>query len=531
LSLPKRLDTLSPDVLRSLRRGIEKESLRVRPDGMLASTPHPAALGSPLTHPHITTDFSESQLELITGVHAAVESCLAELREIHQFVYRHIGDETLWCASMPCILPADKDIPIGRYGNSNVGRAKTVYRNGLSHRYGSRMQTISGIHYNFSVPEQAWPLLQRAAGISGPVQTFQDAAYFSLIRNFRRHSWLLLYLFGASPAVCNSFVAGRDHGLRQLVPGILYLPWATSLRMSPLGYQSAAQGSLAVSYNDLDTYAHSLSDALTQPYPDYEKIGIRDGDGYRQLSTTLLQIENEFYGTIRPKRPIRPGERPLHALRERGVEYVEVRLMDLDPFCPIGITAATIRFLDIFLLHCLLSDSPADTPAEIVVLARNQLLVARRGRDPSVLLAPGNHSMSPAEWGGELLRECEPIADALDAAHRGSAYRDALAAAAGALRTPSITPSARVLQEMAQNYTNSFPRFALARSLQYRKELLNPSLPPVVQSRFESMAAESLQEQRRIEAADTMPFEVYRQLYLSSDRLRAKRVNETTGKR
>ena len=531
MSLLQRLNTLTPEVLRGLQRGIEKESLRVRPDGALSSTRHPAALGSPLTHPHITTDFSESQLELITGVHAGVESCLEELSEIHQFVYRHIGDETLWCASMPCSLPADKDIPIGRYGNSNVGRAKTVYRNGLSHRYGSRMQTISGIHYNFSVPEQTWPLLQQAAGISGPVQTFQDAAYFSLIRNFRRHSWLLLYLFGASPAVCSSFVVGRDHGLQQLVPGILYLPWATSLRMSPLGYQSTAQGSLAVSYNNLDTYAHSLSDALTQPYPHYERIGIRDGDDYRQLSTTLLQIENEFYGTIRPKRPIHPGERPLHALRERGVEYVEVRLMDLDPFCPIGITAATIRLLDIFLLHCLLSDGPADTPAEILVLARNQLLVARRGRDPKVLLTRGKHSLSPAEWGGELLREYEPIAVALDAAHRGSAYRHALASAASALETSSIAPSARVLQEMAQNHAHSFPRFALTRSLQYKKELLDLPLPTEAVRRFEGMAEESLQEQRRVEAADTMPFEVYRQLYLSHDRLRAKRVNGTTGKK
>ncbi len=531
MPLIQRLNTLAPEMLRNLRRGIEKESLRVGPDGALATTPHPAALGSPLTHPHITTDFSESQLELITGVHADVESCLEELSEIHQFVYRHIGDEMLWCASMPCSLPDDKDIPIGRYGTSNIGRAKTVYRNGLSHRYGSRMQTISGIHYNFSVPEQAWPLLQQAAGIPGPVQTFQDAAYFSLIRNFRRHSWLLLYLFGASPAVCNSFVAGRDHGLQQLIPGILYLPSATSLRMSPLGYQSAAQGSLAVSYNDLDTYAYSLSDALTHPYPEYKKIGIRDGDEYRQLSTTLLQIENEFYGTIRPKRPIRSGERPLRALRERGVEYVEVRLMDLDPFCPIGITATTIRFLDIFLLHCLLSDGPADTPAEIAVLARNQLLVARQGRDPKVRLTRGKHSLSPAEWGGELMREYAPIADALDAAHRGSAYRDALAAAANALKTTSTTPSARVLQEMAQKYANSFPRFALTRSLQYRKELLDLPLPPEAQSRFESMAAESLQEQRRIEAADTMPFEIYRQRYLSHDRLRAKRVNGTTERR
>jgi glutamate--cysteine ligase len=528
LSLIKRLKTLSPEVLRSLRRGIEKESLRVTPDGMLASTPHPAALGAALTHPHITTDFSESQLELVTGVHLDVQGCLDDLSEIHQFVHRNIGDELLWCASMPCRLPEDRDIPIGRYGTSNVGRAKTVYRTGLSHRYGSRMQTISGIHYNFSLPGQAWPLLQQSAGFSGPVQTFQDAAYFSLIRSFRRHSWLLLYLFGASPAVCNTFVAGREHGLQQLVSGVLYLPWATSLRMSPLGYQSAAQGSLAVSYNNLETYAHSLSAALTVPYPDYEKIGIRDGDTYRQLGTTLLQIENEFYGTIRPKRPIRPGERPLHALRERGVEYVEVRLMDLDPFCPIGITAATVRFLDIFLLHCLLSDAPADTPAEIGVLARNQLLVARRGRDPDLRLTRGNHSLSPAEWGTGLMRELEPIADALDAAHRSSAYRDALAAAASGFTTASITPSARVLEEMAQRYGNSFPRFALTRSQLYKKALLDQPLAPDNLARFERMAAESLEEQRRIEASDTMPFENYRQLYLSHDRLRAKRVNGTT---
>ena len=305
------------EVLKGLRRGIEKESLRVRPDGTLATTPHPARLGSALTHPHITTDFSESQLELITGVHASADGCLEELTEIHQFVYRAIGNEVLWCASMPCSLPADDAIPIGRYGSSNVGRAKSVYRMGSRHRYGRRMQTISG-----------HPLQLLAART-----TRSNEAYFALIRNFRRHSWLLLYLFGASPAVCSSFVAGRAHELERLSEDTLYLPHATSLRMGRLGYQSDAQSSLAVSYNNLESYAASLQEALTKPYPPYEAIGIRDGDDYRQLATSLLQIENEFYGTIRPKRVIRPGERPLHALRERGVEYVEVRLMDLDPFC------------------------------------------------------------------------------------------------------------------------------------------------------------------------------------------------------
>ena len=308
-----RLRALPQEVLANLRRGIEKESLRVRPDGSLATTPHPAPLGSALTHPCVTTDFSESQLELITRVHGSIDACRKELTEIHQAVYRAIGDELLWCSSMPCRLPADDAIPLGQYGSSNVGRAKTVYRTGLSHRYGRRMQTISGIHYNFSLPGD-----------------LSNDTYLGLIRNFQRHSWLLLYLFGASPAVCPCFVEGRAHELERLSEDTLYRPYATSLRMGRLGYQSDAQASLSVSYNSLESYGASLEDALTRPYPAYEAIGVRDGDDYRQLSTSLLQIENEFYGSIRPKRPIRSGERPLHALRERGIEYVEVRLMDLD---------------------------------------------------------------------------------------------------------------------------------------------------------------------------------------------------------
>src|SRR5574340_179312 len=402
-ALEARVKSLTPARLKGMLRGIEKESLRVRPDGTLAATPHPAALGSARTHPHITTDFSESQLELITGVHAGVDACIEELTAIHQIVYRHIGEEMLWCTSMPCRLPADDDIPIGQYGSSNIGKAKTVYRHGLAHRYGRRMQTISGIHYNFSLPETAWPMLQEADARGGRLQDYQTGAYFSLIRNFRRHSWLLLYLFGASPAVCATFVAGRKHRLQQLTSGTLYLPDGTSLRMGPLGYQSDAQSSLAVSFNSLESYARSLYGALTEPYPPYEAIGIRDGADYRQLAASLLQIENEFYGTIRPKRPIRPGERPLHSLGERGVEYIEVRCLDLDPFCPIGITAATIRFLDVFLLHCLLSESPADTPQEIECMARNQHLVAERGRDPGLRLRRRTEELTLAEWGGQLL--------------------------------------------------------------------------------------------------------------------------------
>jgi glutamate--cysteine ligase len=516
--LEERLSILAPEVLSALRRGIEKEGLRTRPDGSLSSVPHPRGLGSPLTHPHITTDFSEAQLELITGAHASIKGCLYELTEIHQFVYRNIGDELIWCASMPCKLPDDDHIPLAQYGSSNVAQAKTIYRRGLSYRYGRRMQTISGLHYNFSLPDSAWAVLQKADGESGPERAYRDRAYFALIRNFRRHSWLLLYLFGASPAVCSTFVAGRKHVLQELRPGTMYLPYGTSLRMGPLGYQSDAQATLAASYNCLQSYARSLYAALTEPYPQYARIGIRDGENYRQLSTTLLQIENEFYGTIRPKRRIRSGERPLHALSERGVEYIEVRCMDLDPFSPIGIKADTMRFLDVFLLHCLLSDSPPDTPDEIAANSRNQHRVAQRGREPGLALDRRGTEITLTEWSGELLREFAPVASALDRAHGTSAYSDILSAAAGAVGDAAVTPSARVLREMA-TYDHSYLGFALSQSVRHQRYLHGLPWETALHDRYERLAEESRVAQQRIEAADTVPFETYRQQYLALDLL------------
>jgi glutamate--cysteine ligase len=498
-------------------RGIEKESLRVEPDGNLAESPHPEDLGSPLTHPRITTDFSEAQLELITDTHDSVDACLSELTSIHQVVYRNIDDELLWCGSMPCRLPEDEHIPIGQYGTSNIGRAKTVYRQGLAHRYGKRMQTISGIHYNFSLPDAAWPALQKIDAYDGDLQDYRDHAYFALIRNFKRHAWLLLYLYGASPAVCSCFVEGRVHHLQPLEAGTYFLPYATSLRMGPLGYQSDAQSSIAVSYNSLHSYARSLLTALTKPYPPYAAIGIREGDQYRQLSTSLLQIENEFYGTIRPKRRINPGERPVHALKDRGVEYVEVRCVDLNPFSPVGMTGDTIRFLDVFLLHCLLKDSPDDSTDEIVANARNQHGVAERGRDPSLRLIRGVDYLGVGEWGMEIIRECETIATALDKANGTRAYSTAVQNAARALRDPADTLSAQMLSKMSGQHGNSYFGFVMAHSQQYRQQLLEQPLSDLLAARFARMATDSIVKQREIEAADTMPFELFRRQYISQD--------------
>ena len=494
----ERLNSLSTDRLAGIRRGVEKESLRVLPDGSLAHTPHPAALGSALTHPCITTDFSESQVELITGVHGSAESCLHELTRIHQFVYRAMDNERLWVASMPCRVPTDAQIPIARYGSSNIGRAKSVYRVGIGNRYGRRMQTISGIHYNWSMP-----------GIS-------TADYFALIRNFRRRASLLIYLFGASPAVDASFVADRPHGLQALADGTFGRAHATSLRMGRLGYQSNAQAALAVSYNCLESYAASLHEAMVRPYPAYEAIGVQGDDGeYRQLSTTLLQIENEFYGTIRPKRVIKKGERPLHALRERGVEYIEVRCMDLDPFVPIGIAPATARFLDVFLLHCLLADSPPDTPDECAALARNQEAVSARGREPGLRLERDGREVDLVEWVQELIDELVPIAALLDARLGGTGHDEALQAARAALADASTLPSARVLATMADGFAGSHLDFVRSCSEAARKALLALAWSDADAANFRTLAEASHREQAALEASDPLSFEAFRQHYLS----------------
>ena len=489
------------EFLTRLRRGIEKESLRVNPNGELSNRPHPKSLGSPLTHPNITTDFSEAQLELITDVHESPEASIRQLENIHRFVYQGLDDETLWASSMPCILGADSEIPVGRYGSSNIAMAKTVYRLGLGNRYGRLMQTISGIHYNFSVPEAFWPVLATAVG-GRPTQDFQTQTYFGLIRNFRRFSWLLIYLFGASPAICRSFVGNKPHKLQPLDEGTLHLPFATSLRMGRLGYQSDAQGSLHISYNSLDQYARSMRYALTQPYPPYEKIGVKVRGEYQQLNTSLIQIENEFYGTIRPKRPVKSGERPLAALLSRGVEYVEVRCLDLNPFLHVGIDESQMRFIDTFLLYCLLADSPADSEQESQLMSENQLAVVERGRQPELLLKRAKGSVSRERWSHEILDSCRPLAELLDGAHGGEGYIQSWEEQVRKVDDPTLTPSARIL-DLITSQRIPFFRFTMNQSLAHKGYFDEHPLRDQTLAKYRAQAETSLAEQQLIENADT----------------------------
>ena len=498
-------------LLTGIQRGLEKESLRIAPDGRLAQTPHPQGLGSALTHDFITTDYSEALLEFITPVSTSIGESLATLEDIHRFTYGELGDELLWAASMPCVLGDDNKIPVARYGDSNVGRMKTVYRYGLGHRYGRLMQTISGIHYNFSMPRAWWEAAQAAEGDTQPLQDFITERYLGLIRNFRRWSWLLIYLYGASPAVCASFLRGGDsHGL---VPfdehqRSLHAPLGTSLRMGDLGYQSNAQKNLSVCYNSLDSYIATLKEAIVQPHADYAAIGIGEPGQEKQLNTSLLQIENEFYSPIRPKRVAESGETPLGALRRDGIEYVEVRCIDVNPYLPVGIDGAQIRFLDTFLLHCLLADSPPCDDAERARIGSNQSLVVNRGREPGLHLATPEGEKSLEEYGRELLHAMLPIARALDDAHGAEDYQGVLALQGYKLTDPSLTPSAKILADMAER---DLPFFTLAMeaSRDWARKLSSQPLSEEKLAAFREASSASLAAQQEIEAADEIDFETY----------------------
>ena len=501
------LDSDAAATLAGIRRGIEKESLRITTDGTLAQTPHPAALGSALTHPYITTDYSEALLEFIPPPSTELHKPLEFLEQLHRYVYSHIGDEVLWVNSMPCMIANDSDVPVAQYGHSNVGRMKSVYREGLGHRYGRKMQTIAGIHYNFSYPEEFWKLNQVLEGESGPLQDYISKRYFDLTRNFQRYSWLLVYLFGASPALCKSFLAGREHQL-DTFDHTLFKPNATSLRMSDLGYQNNAQSSLAISYNNLDEYVRTLTHAIKTPEPAYEKIGVKVGNDYRQLNANILQIENEYYSSIRPKRTINKGERPTTALQKRGVEYIEIRALDLNPFEPVGINQQEIRFLDLFATYCLLRESPQLEKCDLHASKENLRKVVYDGRNTATELCNWGKAVSLKDWATEKLAQMQPIAELFDRTHGGTNYSDALARQQEKVDNPDATPSARILDKL-ESRQQSFFQFAMNQALAHRDHFLSRQRCDATNQRLEQLAAHSLTEQRHWEEAETQSFEDY----------------------
>ncbi len=495
--------------------GLEKENLRVTPSGTIAQTPHPRALGSTLTHPHVTTDYSEALIELITAPHEEYAAVLAELDEIMRVVYAAIGDELLWATSMPCVVEGERSIPIAWYGRSNSGFMKHIYRQGLARRYGKTMQVIAGVHFNYSFAEPLWPAFAEIA--AGDAQHgSKSESYLSLTRNMLRFGWLVPYLFGASPAVCKSFFGARPSKLQAFDRTTFYEPFATSLRLSDIGYKNNREAELGINidYSSLPHYIESMVEAISRPHAEYERIGVKVGDEYRQLNANLLQIENEYYSTVRIKEIAQRLEKPTTALARRGVRYVELRALDVSPFEPLGVYESQLRFLKLLVTFCLVHDSPLLSDDERREIAHNLEQTALRGRDPALMLCRAGESLALKTWAAELLQQLQGAAELLDAALDTGDYTRTLREQLACVEDSDATPSARVLQEMRDN-NESFFEFAMRWSHRHERDLRARPVTGERAARYEHLAQKSLADQAALEASDEVDFDTFLREYFA----------------
>lgn len=501
-----------------INRGIERECLRITSKGKISQRSHPKSLGSSLTNHFITTDYSEALLEFITPICQDVHQLVKFLEDIQKFTYKNIASELLWPFSMPCPIDDETKIPIAQYGSSNVGRMKTLYRTGLKYRYGSLMQIIAGIHYNFSMPDNFWPLYTKFNHINKGHKEFKTATYFKLIRNINRYGWIIPYLFGASPLVCKTFIKDpKYHCLLNSFNkrGLLYGPYSTSLRMSELGYQNKEQSQLDISYNDLKSYIKGLRHATNTIEPKWQEIGTKDENGdLLQLNTHILQIENEYYNSIRPKRIAQSGESPTNALEKRGVEYVELRSLDIDPFSNIGIDLEQIYFLDLFLTFCLLSEGPICNQKQRLEEKSNFNRVVMEGRKPSLMLLDKGVNRLLKDIANELFCKMQLTADLLNKANNTEKYGMTLNNLKECVQYPELTKSGRIIEKI-QNSKLGFCEFSLQKAKKIKTELLEDDLEKEKENIFIKEAIQSLTKQADIEKSDSLSFGDYLENFFS----------------
>ena len=519
-TLRKRLNAISAlseaRLLTGNNIGLEKESLRVNVSGGIAQTEHPQVLGAALTHPYITTDYSEALSEFITPPFAQINEGLEFLQNTQKFVYKNLHDELLWATSMPCVVAGESSIPLARYGDSNAGTMKNVYRRGLGHRYGRVMQLIAGVHFNFSLSESFWPVLQSIEDDHQASQDFINSRYFDLIRNSQRLGWLVPYLFGASPAVCKSFLLGGSTTLAEFDESTYYEPYATSLRMGDIGYQNNKENESGIKacYKDIHSYISSLDWAINTPYEGYEKFGLLKDGKYQQLNTNILQIENEYYSTIRPKQILQGNEKPTIALGKRGVKYVELRSLDVNAYDPLGVNESQLHFLEAFLLFCLLHESPVIELPERREVDHNEMLTAHQGRKPNLKLSRHGTNQTLKSWAMEIMQEMVGICELLDADDPLKPYTMSLNKQTERVSHPDMTPSARMLDDMRQD-NESFHRFAERMSRQHFHYYKNLELSSEQEQFYKDEAKKSKLRQEEIESTDNISFEEYLADYFS----------------
>ncbi|RHX79088.1 glutamate--cysteine ligase [Leptospira yasudae] len=482
------------------KHGLEKESMRVNPDGTLARTPHPAHLGSSLTNHYIKTDFAEPQLEYATHPRPKIEANIRELQDLHIYTIRKLDNELIWPFSMPPILPEDEnEIPLGQYGTSPSGKWKTIYRHGLGLRYGRRMQTISGVHYNFSFSNV---FLRQFLGkeVSNFTKEEISSLYLHVIRNFMRRVHYLTYLTGSSTVFDSTFLPNPgDLKFEKHKNFTMYSPYATSLRMSEIGYTSKIQDTLGIHYNSLSEYVNRMCYAVHTPYPGYVPFS-ENKDA--QLNPNYLQIENEFYSPIRPKQVPKGDERPLDALLDRGIEYIEIRSLDIDPYSPVGVCRLNLAFTQLILLDSLLSPSPSISTEENAILKENLNSVIWEGRNPNLQVQVDGKRKNFQTAGAEYSESLRHYAKILDLHTGKSTYQDAIDFQIKKWKNPDKTPSGKLLAEILKRDIE-FRDKGMELARENRRALSYLEYSPGTLTKMEKEAVRSFQEKEQLEKEES----------------------------
>lgn len=501
-------------LLSQSEHALERESLRVSADGKISQTPHPESLGSPMTNPYIATDFAEPQLELITPIFKTEKGAINFLDDVHSFVYQNLqNNELLWPASMPCRLPKkDSEIPLAQFGDSNEAKKRTIYRNGLGIRYGRKMQTVSGVHYNFSFSQNFWKELHQAEKSKLELQDFIDTKYFHMMRNFLRYGWLNSYLFGASPAIDKTYIAKRPRELNKCGRSTCYAKNATSLRISDFGYNSKIQQQLIISFNNLDQYIKDLDYAVTTPNSTYAKL---KGE---QLNDHWLQIENEYYSPVRPKQPPQEGETVRGALKNRGIKYLEIRSIDVDLNSPSGVSEDQLIFVHSLLAYCLSKPSPEFSKEDKKQALSNWNKVGFHGRNTDIELQIGKEEKTLFQWADKIMHEMAEVAALLDKAHSNKKYSRNLKFEKEKIFDPELLPSAQIINEISEN-KKCFTTICLEKANKHKSYLKKHKPPAARQKLIAQTVTDSLYEKEGIEIHDQFVYEKYKDMELSTQML------------
>ncbi|WP_343183925.1 glutamate--cysteine ligase [Buchnera aphidicola (Ceratovacuna keduensis)] len=441
-------------IFKKIYRGIERESIRIDENGNFSKKLHPKKLGSSLTHKWITTDFSENLIEFVSPKTKNINELKKFLKDIYIYTIKNLNKEMLWPLSIPPYYPKnEKIIKIAKYGNSIIGKKKELYRIGLKNRYGTYKNIISGIHYNFSFSSKFWKKYINKKKIN---KNMISKGYMHIIRNYYRFGYFISYVFGASPYISKKIKTKNKIKINKYYlkekEDILFSKWSTSLRNSKFGNYNNIKKKINIKFNSLSEYIKKVKKALNTKDKDFKKIKNKK----QQINDNIIQLENELYIQIRPKQNTKKNETQLNALEKRGIKYIEIRSLDINPFSNIGIKKYQIFFLDLFLIWCISKKSPYIKKCEMKKINKNWENICIKGKKPGQKIYINNKKKTFIKISLKILKKIKKIAKILDSNTNSKEYEKACNKVKKILKNKKLTYSSKILNNIKKSNIKTF---------------------------------------------------------------------------